>query len=97
VTTVGLAGTSQNLLGGTQTTADALTVDAQGACVTPSGAGTVTITGAQPITFSEFESVDVINPCAAPAAVGVPTLSPLAMAALAAFLAIAALFVIRSR
>ncbi|HEV8268741.1 MAG TPA: calcium-binding protein [Thermoanaerobaculia bacterium] len=96
VTTVGLAATSQNLIGGTQTTADALTVDAQGACAT-SGTGTVAIAGAQPITFSEFESVDVLNPCAAPAAVGVPTLSPLAMVALAAFLAIAALFVIRSR
>ena len=95
VTTVGLPGTSQNLIGGTQTTADALTVDAQGACVT-SGSGTVTVAGALPITFSEFESVDVTNQCAT-AAVGVPTLSPLAMAALAAFLAIAALLVIRSR
>jgi Ca2+-binding RTX toxin-like protein len=95
VTTVGLPGTSQNLIGGTQTTADALTVDAQGACVT-SGSGTVTVAGALPITFSEFESVDVTNQCAT-AAVGVPTLSPLAMAALAAFLVIAALFVIRSR
>jgi Ca2+-binding RTX toxin-like protein len=95
VTTVGLPGTSQNLIGGTQTTADALTVDAQGACVT-SGSGTVTVAGALPITFSEFESVDVTNQCAT-AAVGVPTLSPIAMAALAAFLAIAALLVIRSR
>jgi Ca2+-binding RTX toxin-like protein len=95
VTTVGLAGTSQNLLGGTQTTADVLTVDAQGGCVA-SGTGTITVTGAQPINFAEFESVDVLNQCTA-AAAGIPTLGPLAMAALAAFLAIAALFVIRSR
>jgi hypothetical protein len=54
VTTVPLAGTSQNLMGGTQTTADVLTIDAQGGCVTSSG-GTVTIAGAQPITVSEFE------------------------------------------
>jgi Ca2+-binding RTX toxin-like protein len=96
VTTVPLAGTSQNLIGGTQTTVDALTIDAQGGCVTPSGSGTVTVTGAQPITFSEFEQVSVTNPCAA-AAAGIPTLGPLAMAALAAFLALAALLVIRSR
>ena len=94
MTTVPLAGTSQNLVGGTQTTADVLTIDAQGRCVTPSGSGTVTIVGAQPITFSEFEQVDVTNPCAA-AVVGVPTLGPLAMAALAAFLALAAIFVMR--
>jgi Ca2+-binding RTX toxin-like protein len=96
VTTVPLTGTSQNLLGGTQTTADVLTIDAQGGCVTPSGSGTVTIAGAQPITFSEFEQVDVVNPCVA-AVVGVPTLSPLAMAALAAFLALAGLVLVRSR
>jgi Ca2+-binding RTX toxin-like protein len=94
VATVPLAGTSQNLIGGTQTTVDVLTVDAQGACVTPSGAGTITIAGGLPITFSEFEQVDVVNPCSA-AAAGIPTLSPAAMAALAAILAVAALVVIR--
>jgi Ca2+-binding RTX toxin-like protein len=95
VTTVGLAGTSQNLSGGTQTTADVLTIDAQGGCVT-SGSGTVTIAGAQPITFSEFEQVDVMNQCVA-AAVDIPTLGPLAMAAMAAFLALAGLVLMRSK
>ena len=96
VTTVPLAGTSQNLIGGTQTMADALTVDAQGGCVQPSSSGTVTVTGAQPINFAEFESVNVINQCAA-AVANVPTLGPLAMAALAAFLALAGLVLMRSR
>jgi Ca2+-binding RTX toxin-like protein len=96
VTTVPLAGTSQNLIGGTQTTADILTIDARGGCVTPSGSGTVTIAGAQPITFSEFEQVNVTNQCVA-AAVDIPTLGPLAMAALAAFLALAALVLMRSK
>jgi Ca2+-binding RTX toxin-like protein len=96
VTTVPLAGTSQNLMGGTQTTADVLTIDAQGACVTPSGSGTVTIAGGQPITVSEFEQVDVTNQCAA-AVAGIPTLSPLAMAALAGFLALAAILVMRPK
>jgi len=96
VTTVPLAGTFQNLIGGTQTTADALTIDAQGGCVTPSGSGTVTISGAQPITFSEFEQVNVTNPCAA-AVANVPTLGPLAMVALAAFLALAAILVMRAQ
>jgi hypothetical protein len=91
VTTVPLAGTSQNLMGGTQTTADALVIDAQGGCVTTSTAGTFTIGGAQPITFSEFEQVNVTGQCA----VDVPTLSPLAMVALAAFLALAAILVMR--
>lgn len=96
VTTVPLAGTSQNLLGGTQTTADVLTIDAQGSCVT-SGSGTVTIAGAQPITFGEFEQVDVVNPCVVAAPVDIPTLGPLAMAGLAAFLALAGLVLMRSR
>jgi Ca2+-binding RTX toxin-like protein len=97
VTTVGLAGTSQNLIGGTQTTADVLTIDAQGGCVTPSGSGTVSIAGAQPITFSEFEESSVVNPCVVAAPVDIPTLGPLAMAALAAFLALAGLVLMRSR
>ena len=96
VTTVPLAGTSQNLVGGTQTTADALTIDAAGGCVTSSGSGTVTIAGGSPITFSEFEQVNVTNRCGA-VAVDIPTLGPLAMAALAAFLALAGLVVIRLR
>jgi Ca2+-binding RTX toxin-like protein len=96
VTTVPLAGTSQNLVGGAQTTADALTIDAQGGCVASSGSGTVTIAGGLPITFSEFEQVSVVNQCAA-AVAGIPTLGPLAMAAMAAFLALAALLVIRIR
>ncbi len=94
VATVSLAGTSQNLIGGTQTTADRLTIDAQSACVTSSGSGTVTIAGGLPITFSEFETVNVVNACGA-AAVDVPTLGPLAMVALAAFLALAAILVMR--
>jgi Ca2+-binding RTX toxin-like protein len=96
VTTVPLAGTSQNLIGGTQTAADVLTIDAQGGCVTSSGSGTVTIAGGLPITFSEFETVSVVNPCAA-AAANVPTLGPVAMAAMAAFLALAGLFLMRSK
>jgi Ca2+-binding RTX toxin-like protein len=97
VTTVPLAGTSQNLLGGIETTADMLTIDAQGGCVTPSGAGTVTIAGGAPITFSEFEQSSVVNPCVVAAPVDIPTLGPLAMAALAAFLALAGLVLMRSR
>jgi Ca2+-binding RTX toxin-like protein len=93
VTTVPLAGTSQNLIGGTQTTADVLVIDAAGGCVVSSGTGTVTIAGAQPITFSEFEQVNITNQCVA----DVPTLGPLAMAALAAFLALAAILVMRSQ
>jgi Ca2+-binding RTX toxin-like protein len=93
VTTVPLAGMSQNLIGGTQTTNDVLTIDAEGGCVTTSGSGTVTIAGAEPITFSEFEQVNVTNQCV----VEVPTLSPLAMAAMAAFLVLAALLVMRSQ
>jgi Ca2+-binding RTX toxin-like protein len=96
VTTVPLVGTSQNLIGGTQTTADVLVIDAQGGCVTSSGSGTVTIAGAEPITFSEFEQVNVTNQCVA-AAVDIPTLSPAAIAALAAFLALAGLVLMRSR
>jgi Ca2+-binding RTX toxin-like protein len=96
VTTVPLVGTSQNLIGGTQTTADVLTIDAGGACVTPSQSGTVTIAGAEPITFSEFEQVSVVNQCVA-AVADVPTLGPLAMAAMAAFLVLAALLVMRSQ
>ena len=96
VTTVGLAGTSQNLFGGTQTTADVLTIDAQGGCVT-SGSGTVTIAGAQPIAFSEFEQFSVVNPCVVAAPVDIPTLGPLALAAMAAFLALAGLVLMRSR
>ena len=43
-----------------------------------------------------IESVNVINQCAA-AVAGIPTLGPLAMAALAAFLALAGLVLMRSR
>lgn len=93
VTAVPLAGASQNLIGGTQTTADVLVIDAAGGCVTSSGTGTVTIAGAQPITFSEFEQVSITNQCVA----DVPTLSPLAMAAMAAFLALTALALLKSR
>lgn len=96
VSTVALAGTSQNLIGGTQATADVLTIDAGGACVTGSGTGTITIAGAQPITVSEFEQVDIANQCVA-AVADVPTLSPLAMAAMAAFLALAGLVFMRSK
>jgi hypothetical protein len=96
VTTVALAGTSQNLIGGTQITADVLTIDAAGACVTGSGTGTITVAGGQPITSSEFEQVNITNQCVA-APVDIPTLGPLAMAAMAAFLALAALVVMRSR
>jgi Ca2+-binding RTX toxin-like protein len=93
VTTVPLTGTSQNLLGGTQTTADILLINAQGGCVVGSAAGSLTIAGAQPINFSEFEQVNVTNQCL----VDVPTLSPLALAAMAVFLVLAALPVIRSQ
>jgi hypothetical protein len=96
VTTVPLAGTSQNLIGGTQTTADVLSIDAAGACVVDSGSGTVTIAGGQPITSSEFEQVNIANQCVAVVA-NVPTLGPLGMAAMAAFLALAALLVMRSQ
>ncbi|HEX9093746.1 MAG TPA: calcium-binding protein [Coriobacteriia bacterium] len=96
VTTVALAGTSQNLIGGTQTTADVLTIDAAGACVTGSGTGTITVAGGQPITSSEFEQVDITNQCVA-AVADVPTLGPLAMAAMAAFLALAGLLLMRSK
>jgi Ca2+-binding RTX toxin-like protein len=92
VATVGLAGTSQSLNGGTQTTADILNLDAQGACVTVSS-GSFTIAGAQAITFAEFEQFSLLNQCAA--ILGIPTLSPLAAAAFAAFLVLAALTVIR--
>jgi hypothetical protein len=95
VTTVALAGTSQNLIGGTQTNADVLTIDAGGGCVTGSGSGTITIAGAQPIAFSEFEQVSVVNPCVVAAQVDIPTLGPLAMAAMAAFLALAGLVLMR--
>ena len=91
VTTVGLAGTSQNLSGGAQTIADVLTINAMGQCVVNSTAGSVTIAGAQPITFTDFEQVNLQGKCV----VDVPTLSPLAMAAMAAFLILAALGVIR--
>jgi Ca2+-binding RTX toxin-like protein len=91
VTTVGLAGTSQNLSGGSQTTVDVLTIDALGQCVVSSTAGSVTIAGAQPITFTDFEQVNLQGQCV----VNVPTLSPLALAAMAAFLILAALAVIR--
>jgi Ca2+-binding RTX toxin-like protein len=91
VTTVGLAGTSQSLSGGSQTTADVLTIDAQGQCVVASSAGSTTIAGAQPIAFTEFEQVIVQGQCIT----DVPTLSPLAMAALALLLAFVALFAIR--
>jgi Ca2+-binding RTX toxin-like protein len=92
VTTVGLAGTSQSLSGGSQTTADVLNINAQGQCaVGSSSSGTLTIAGAQPISFTEFEQVNVQNQCIT----DVPTLSPLAMAALAAFLVLAALVVLR--
>jgi hypothetical protein len=93
VTTVPLAGTSQNLIGGTQTTADVLVIDAAGGCVVSSAPGTFTIAGSQPITFSEFEQVNVTNQCA----VDVPTLGPLAMAAMAAFLGLAAILAMRSQ
>ncbi len=92
VATVGLAGTSQNLSGGTQTTADILNVDAQGACAVVAP-GSFAIDGAQPITFTEFEQFTVQNQCAAIS--GIPTLSPLAVAAFAAFLVLAALAVMR--
>ena len=93
VTTVPLAGTSQNLIGGTQTTADVLVIDAQGGCVVSSESGSFTIAGAEPITVSEFEQVNVTNQCV----VDVPTLSPLAMAVLAAFLTLAGLVLMRSK
>jgi Ca2+-binding RTX toxin-like protein len=96
VSTVSLATTSQTLIGGTETAADVLTIDAAGACVTGSGSGTITIAGGQPITASEFEQVNIANQCAG-AVANVPTLSPLAMAAMAAFLALAGLVVMRSR
>jgi Ca2+-binding RTX toxin-like protein len=95
VTTVPLTGTSQNLSGGAQTTADVLTIDAQGGCVVTSASGSVTIVGAQPINFSEFEQFTITDQCVA--AAEVPTLGPLAMAALAAFLALAAILVMRSQ
>ncbi len=92
VTTVGLAGTSQSLNGGAQTSADTLNVDAQGACLTPSP-GSFAIVGSQPITFTDFEQVNILNQCAAVAAV--PTLSPLAVAAFAVFLVLAGLAVMK--
>ena len=91
VTTVGLAGTSQSLSGGAQTTADVLTIDAQGQCVVASSAGSTTIAGAQPIAFTQFEQLSVQGQCIT----DVPTLSPLAMAALALLLAFVAVFAIR--
>jgi Ca2+-binding RTX toxin-like protein len=91
VTTVGLVGITQNLSGGPQTTADVLTIDAQGQCVSPT-AGTITIAGAGAISFTEFEQVNVQNQCPP---VEVPTLGPLAMAALAALLVAAALLAMR--
>ena len=92
VTTVGLVGISQNLSGGDQVTADVLTIDAQGQCVSTPTAGTVVIAGAAPITFTGFEQVNVQNQCPP---VQVPTLGPFAMAALAALLIGAALLVMR--
>jgi hypothetical protein len=92
VTTVGLAGTSQRLNGGAQTNADIPNVDAQGACLAQA-AGSYTIAGAQTITFAEFEQVNIRNQFAA--VTGIPTLSPLAAAAFAVFLVLAALAVMR--
>ncbi|MFN2387004.1 MAG: hypothetical protein ABR576_12100 [Thermoanaerobaculia bacterium] len=92
VATIGLPGTSQSLSGGAHTAADVLDVDALGSCAV-STPGSFTITGAQPITFTEFETVNLINECGAVA--NVPTLSPLALAALGTLLAIAALLVMR--
>ncbi|MEO8349159.1 MAG: calcium-binding protein [Acidobacteriota bacterium] len=91
VTTVGLAGASQSLSGGAETTADVLTIDAMGQCLVNSTAGSVTIAGAQPITFTGFEQVNLEGQCI----VDVPTLNPLALAAMAAFLALAAFVLIR--
>lgn len=56
-----------------------------------SSSGTLTIAGAQPISFTEFEQVNLQNQCL----VEVPTLGPLGMAALAAFLVLAALVALR--
>ncbi len=61
-------------------------------CLTPSP-GSFTIVGSQPITFTDFEQVNILNQCAAVAAV--PTLSPLAVAAFAVFLVLAGLAVMK--
>lgn len=59
--------------------------------------GSVTVAGAEPITFSEFERVNGVSPCVVALVADVPTLGPLAMAALAVLLVLAALAVMKSQ
>jgi Ca2+-binding RTX toxin-like protein len=72
VNTVGLALTAQSLDGGAQATADILNANAQGQCAVQTavnGSGTIAITGAALISHTNFEQVNVLNPCG----VGTPT------------------------
>jgi len=71
VSTVPLAGTSQTIDGGTQTATDTLNYDAGGLCTT-STAGMLQSLGAQPVTYTGFEAVNLLNQCTAfPAALDI--------------------------
>lgn len=88
VNTVGLPGTTQNLDGGTQGTADVLNVDPQNAPVT-SSPGIILIAGSQPINHSNFETVNILA--------SIPALNNIALAALAMLMALMGMVAIRSR
>jgi Ca2+-binding RTX toxin-like protein len=62
VNTRGLASTSQSFDGGVQTSADVLNYDSAGACATQT-ATTIQSIGSQPVTYSGFETVNVLNSC----------------------------------
>ncbi|HUK63116.1 MAG TPA: hypothetical protein VLV15_07280, partial [Dongiaceae bacterium] len=62
VTTHPLANTSQTIDGGAQTASDTLNYDAGGVCTTQ-GTGSFQTLGAQPVTFTGFEAVNLQNEC----------------------------------
>jgi Ca2+-binding RTX toxin-like protein len=77
--------TSQMIDGGPQNTADSLTYDAGGACTTQAP-GSFQTRNAPAVTYTNFESVTLINQCANPA---VPALSGAMRILLVALLALA--------
>jgi hypothetical protein len=88
VNTVGLALTAQSLDGGAQATADVLNVNAQGQCAVNTavdGGGTVAIVGAALISYSNFEQVNVLNPCGVATPTPTATASPTATRTFTAF------------
>src|SRR5262249_54519490 len=62
VSTVPLPLTSQTIDGGAQTATDTLNYNAGGVCTTQ-GASSFQTLGAQPVTFSGFEAVNLQNEC----------------------------------